>query len=292
MNESDLAEWRYNMSGRVVGIGRINRDDVEANVTKTFEGGFITSGTAISYSDSFVLREGMEKNNLARKYIAFAALPDDGTVLSIERAVAINRARTVETAALTFNIPNDIYNGSMRTIVYSKGAISLHGGDLAREFETLEIGNYACADGKIAIASKEPLTLVRREKRQIGLKETPETGTLYCEEISSSYNRGKRTFGRGEEIFTAHFAVAVGDGEKAKALSKSLSVYDEGNIRSVSAAGADGKRYLLIGNAGEKAVSFDIKKAYGGTAFSLDGAQRIDRVALEAWEAALLEIKD
>ncbi len=292
MNESDLAEWRYNMSGRVVGIGKINADDVEANVTKTFDGGFITSGTAISYSDSFVLREGMEKDNLARKYIAFAALPDDGTVLSIERAVAINRARTVESAALTFNVPNDIYNGSFRTIIYNEGEITLHGGDLVREFETREIGNFASVDGKIAIASAEPMTLVRREKRQIGLKETPDIGTLYCEEISSSYNRGKKTFGRGEEIFTAHFAVAVGGDNRARALSKSLSVYDEGDIRSVSAVGEDGKRYLLIGNAGDKTASFDVKKAYEGTALSIDGTESVDSVTLEAWGAVLLEIKD
>jgi hypothetical protein len=292
MNESDLAEWRYNMSGRVVGIGRINADDVEANVTKTFDGGFITSGTAISYSDSFVLREGMEKDNLARKYIAFAALPDDGTILSIERAVAINRARTVETAALTFNIPNDIYNGSLRTIVYDKGEITLHGGDLVREFETREIGNYVSADGKIAIASAEPMTLVRREKRQIGLKENPDIGTLYCEEICSSYNRGKKTFGRGEEIFSAHFAASVGGDGRARALSKSLSVYDEGDIRSVSAVGADGKRYLLIGNAGDKTVSFDVKKAYGGNALPLNGTDTVENVTLGAWEAMLLEIKD
>jgi hypothetical protein len=291
MNESDLAEWRYNMSGRVVGIGRINVDEVKEYTVETFEGGFITSGRAISYSDSFVLREGMEKENLAEKYIATAALPDDGTMLSIQYARAINKARTTERAGLTLNIPNDIYNGCVRTIVYKNGKEILNGGGDTREFEAREIGTYASVDEKLAIASKEPLTLVRREKRQIGLKESPDTGTLYCEEICSSYGRGKRIFGRGEDIFTAHFAVAIGGDTVARSLSESLITYDEGDIKTVSCIGRDGIRYALVANTSDRSVMFDTKNIYTGTTAFVKTGEAADSVELCAFGAVLIKIQ-
>jgi hypothetical protein len=291
MNESDLAEWRYNMSGRVVGIGTVNADDVESNVTETFEGGFITYGTAIPYTDKYVLAEGMEKESLARKYISFAALPDDATVISIQHATAINRARTVETAALTLSVPNDIFNGSIRRIVYNNGEMTLHGGGIKRELSTHALGGYVSVDEKIAIASAEPLTLVRREGRQIGLKDTPNMGTLYCEEICSSYKREKKTYGRGDEIFTAHFAASIGGNEAAKALSESLTIYDDGNIKSVSVLGQDGKRYLLIANSNEKATIIDVKEYCTGDAVNLKNGENVDSLTLNAWEAVLLRIK-
>lgn len=292
INESDLAEWRYNMSGRVVGIGTINQDDVESTAAEVFDGGFISYGTAISYSDNFILSEGMEKDNLARKHIAFAALPDDSTVLAIQYARAINRARTREIAGLNLNVPNDIYNGCVRTFVYNNGDLTLHGGGDTREFETVALGSYASVDEKIAIASAEPLTLVRREGRQVGLKTAPDVGTLYCEEICSSYKREKRTYGRGEDIFTAHFAIAVGGDKEARALSESLRAYDDGDVRTVSVLGGDGNRYMLIANASDKEATVDAKKLYTGHAVDVKSGKDITSLSLDAWEAVLLKLED
>jgi hypothetical protein len=230
----------------------------------------------------------MQKENLARKYIAFAALPDDRTVISIQRAKAINRARTVEVAALTFNVPNDIYNKSVRTIVYGGGEKALQGCNIASKKETIDLGSYVSVDGKIAIASSEPLTLVRRGKRQIGLKETPDTGTLYCEEICSSYKNEKNTFGRGDEIFTAHFAVAVGDDNTASKLSESLISYDMGDVRTASCVGADGKRYILIMNTGADATSVELAKLHTGALFNLKEGKEITSLILNTAESVLL----
>ena len=132
---------------------------------------------------------------------------------------------------------------------------------------------------------------MRREGRQIGLKDTPNMGTLYCEEICSSYKREKKTYGRGDEIFTAHFAASIGGNEAAKALSESLTIYDDGNIKSVSVLGQDGKRYLLIANSNEKATIIDVKEYCTGDAVNLKNGENVDSLTLNAWEAVLLRIK-
>ena len=269
LDSSDMVEWKYNLSGRVVGIGMTNKEDVDTCETKTFEGGFLAYGSTTPYTDAFYLREGAQRENMAKKYIAFAALPDGKTAISIQRATAKNRVLLVESAGLTLNVLNDLYNGRKRRIASERGDMLLDGGDLVREEEVILLGNYASVDGKIAVASSEPLTLVRRGRRQIGLAEPGYTGTLYCEEICSSYNGERRYVGRGEEIFAASFAVSLGGIEDAKELYSALSASNENGVYCVSVIGADKKRYALVANLSDVEARFDLKKLYTGEAIDL-----------------------
>ena len=273
------------MSGRVVGIGMTNKEEVDACETKTFDGGFLAYGSTTPYTDAFYLREGTQRENMANKYIAFAALPDDKTAISIQRATAKNRVLLNESAGLTLSVPNDIYNGRKRRIVSERGDMLLDGGDLVREAETVPLGSYASADGRIAVASNEPLTLVRRGRRQIGLAEPGYTGTLYCEEICSSYNGGRRYVGRGEEIFAASFAVSLGGIEDAKELYSTLSASNENGVYWVSVVGADNKRYALVANLSDAEVSFDLKKLHTGEAIDLASGKTSEDFVIASGEA-------
>ena len=291
LNKSDVAEWKYNLSGRVVGLGQTNKDEVVSYDTKAFEGGFTAYGRVISYTDAHYLREGAQREDMADKYIAFAALPDDKTVLSIQYAVAKNRTVVNETAALTLNIPNDIYNGRTRIISHGGGDMTLSGGDLIDNPGAFPLGGYACADGEIAVASIEPLTLVRREKRQIGLAEPGYTGTLYCEEICSSYHGKKRYVGRGEEIFKARFAVSLGTLSCAEELYRSLSVPEIAGLECVSCIGGDKKRYVLVSNPSDSAVTLDAKLLHTGAVIEVKDGTVINKRVIEAEEAVLLRLE-
>ena len=290
LDSSNIVEWKYNLSGRVVGIGMTNKEDVESCETKIFDGGFVAYGTTTPYTDAHYLREGAQREDMAKKYIAFAALPDDKTVLSIQRAVAKNRVLLVESAGITLNIPNDLYNGRKRTISSADGDMLLAGGDLVNKKEIISLGNYASADGKIAVASVEPLTLVRREKRQIGLAEPGYTGTLYCEELSSSYNGERRYAARGEEIFSASFAVSLGNIDDAKELYNSLDASNDSELYRISAIGADGKRYMLVANFSETESEIDPENLHTGDMIDLAEGKIAEKCTLSSGEAKIYRL--
>ena len=47
-DDSSLAEWRYNLSGRILGVGRENYDEVLCHRERMFPGGFVTSGSTLA----------------------------------------------------------------------------------------------------------------------------------------------------------------------------------------------------------------------------------------------------
>ncbi len=291
-DDSSLAEWRFNLAGKIEGVGVSNEDDPEKFSVQMFEGGFLTSGDTFSHSNNF-LAEGRLRENLAKKYVSFAALPDGKTVLCLQYADAFNRVFLKTLKGILWNVPNDIFNNSQRTLYYANRQEYLRGGHNANKFETVELGNYANFDNKIGIASKTPLTLVRSGKRQVSIKykETVESGTLYAEEICSPYLSKRRYFDRGENMIDTGFAMSLGTADDTRNLLENLFAPEIEGLKTVGTVGADGIKYLLIANQDEVDHEFSPDKLGFTQAVDIVKNENVQACILAPSEALLLKVK-
>ncbi len=289
-DDSSLAEWRYNLCGRITGVGRSNFDEVLCHREEMFEGGFVTSGSTLVYSDNF-MAEGQLKETMARKHIAFAALPDSASVLCLQEARALNRTYVSSVKGVLWNVPNDIFNARQRLLTHERGRDWLQGGDYARVPEMIDAGKWVNADGKIGLASLHPLTIVRGGFRQVEIKGRENSGTLYAEEICAPCSTRRRWYSRGEEILKAGFAMGLGTAEDTERLAASLFALRDEGLCSVGAVGADGKTWLLAANFGDGERVFSPGLLGGKRAFSTDGKEITGDRTLRTDEALLVELR-
>ena len=290
-DDSSLAEWRYNLSAKIYGVGRTNFDNVEVNKVKSFAGGFLTYGTTVACSDNF-MAEGQLLEKIARKHIAFAALPDENTVLCVQYAKALNRAFVSEIAGTFWNIPNDIFNGRQRKLIFEDGTRYYRGGDYANKAETVAVGKYLNVDNKMGIASKLPLTLVRKGYRQVEIKFRENSGTLYTEEICAPYSREYKWVDRGSVLIDTGFALSLGDAEETRNLQTSLFSCDTEYFKTVGVTGKDGKRYLLAYNYTGEAQVLSAAAFEQDTVYDVANACAVQSVEVKAGEAVLLSLSE
>ena len=157
------------------------------------------------------------------------------------------------------NVPNDLFNRSIREYTTTGGNYRLHGGDRGVA-ETITAGKWLCVDNRIGVVeAHKKLMIVRPGHRQISLKSmghgtNHKAGALYCDEVCSVYENQQRWYSAGEHIYDSAFAVIVGDSEETRSFSKSvgsLAKLPEG-VLSVVATGGDGQTYALAFNLSGK----------------------------------------
>jgi hypothetical protein len=287
-DDSSFAEWRRNLAGSVRGTGAVNDEEISGHREQVFPGGFITSGSTICYSDSFVA-EGQTREDVARKVIAFAALPDEKTVLGIQYAVSLNRIYGSLIKGIFWHIPNDIFNRSRRFIDCEKGNYILRGGHWADRKEILPAGNWINADGKAGLVSTLPLTIVRNGKRQIGVKSQPDiNGSIYSEEVCAPYEERNRWYERGEILIDVAYASHIGSAEETRKLSESLATRDTGvpALRIITVKGNDGRGYTLILNTSDTSIKVPPSVIEGGKFVQL-GNTSANPDTLSPWSAVL-----
>ena len=257
-HESTLAEWQQNMTGQARSFGAMNADVILEHHEHTFGGGFLTYGKSASESKRFYC-EGYRSDTPAVKTIAYAALPDDTTAISVQRAISPNRIYERSYASIMLRIPNDVYNGNERCYYSASEDFALKGGRFAEE-KNIPVGSYVNVEDKMGIASLDALTVKAPAQRQIDIVigETQDSnrdgyGTLYCNDIVGEYSDKARWFNPGDEIYRCAFAVNIGTSEQTANMAKTLSAYesDEKDLIGISVMGADKREYLLILNAGE-----------------------------------------
>ena len=120
-DRSDLAEWKCNCAGTVIGLGIVNYQKLINHKEYLFEGGFITAGQTEICSEDFI-GEGQKPETVGKHTVIFASLPDDATVLLMQRCVSPgNRVYLKEIKGLLYNVPNDIFNDNVRSYYSEKG---------------------------------------------------------------------------------------------------------------------------------------------------------------------------
>ena len=269
---SDLAEWRFNLAGEILGGGALNPQIIRSHASEFFDGGFVTYGEVECTSERFIT-EQQTIDHLAKKYIAFAALPDDSTVLCLQFAEMLNYSLAKTVKSVFWNIPNDIFNGDKRTYYYGGGAHTL---SRNRGFSlTVPLGSYLNADNALGIASPDGLSLYRHEHRQVEIRRYAHydfsplhNGTLYCDEVVGAHCLKPTWRERGEVLFDTAFALNVGSAEQTVRMAESLKKLEglPARVRGVTVTGEDEKEYTLVYNFSDDAVSLRGVTVPGGTA--------------------------
>lgn len=287
-SDSSMAEWRGNFTARVCGVGNKNDDEVENYYVKMFDGGFLTAGSAFCNCEEF--GEGQQKEVMAKKYIAYSALPDNKSVLCLQYLKTLNRVFVKESAGIFWSIPNDIYNSRQRYFDYEKGSAYLRGGEYANRADTILLGKYLTVDNSVGIAAIEPMTLVRRGKRQVNIKGRPDSGTIYCEEICSSFRSDRFWADRGMVLVDTGFAVSLGNSEETKKMSESLFTLESDKVKSIGVVGKDGATYILVANFGDEEAQVDLSMFAGKEIFDVASSKAITCLKLFANESVLLKV--
>lgn len=292
---SDLAEWRYNLAGRIQGLGAFNYNQTESHGHRTFGGGFVTWGKTLACSEE-LLAEQQIRDVLAVSQAAFAALPDDCTVVGLQYAKTVYRSYISSVQGLLLHVPNDIFNGGRRTYCYGETETVLEGAGAAdqqmgREQRIGTESHWLNVDGRLGVVQAygpAPLTVHRPGRRQIGikpLKNRPQSaamGMLYADEICSPFRDEMRDVPPDTVLVDTGFAVLADCGPQetrelaeggcmAVAITAAGAAAEVENVlRAVAVQGADGQRYLLAANFGEKPAA---------AAVSLEGAAALRDLA-------------
>lgn len=263
---SDLAEWRYNLAGRIQGTGAFNYNHVVAQAHSAFDGGFVTWGKVLACSEE-LLAEQQSRDVLAVSQTAFAALPDDCTVVGLQYAETVNRSYISSVRGLLLHVPNDVFNGGQRTYDYGRGEELLEGAG-SREQRVDTGSRWLNVDGRLGVVQaygSAPLTLYRPGRRQIGIKHRHQSdamGMLYADEICSPFCNELEDVPPRTVLVDTGFAVLAGCGRRdtrefaeGGGCTAIAAEGAGGAVRAVLVRGADGNSYLLAANFGGEGAS-------------------------------------
>lgn len=304
--DSSMAEWMENLAGSIKGTGRRNSRKIISHGGKNFAGGFLTWGISSLLSEEMIA-EGQPGEDAVVIYNAFAALPDNATVLSVQKAAAPGKRVYVRSIkGIHLLVPNDIFNGGIRRYASGTGVFELNGNPGKEKI--INLGPWVNIDGNLSvvkISGDEDLTIFRPAARHIGLKTFPAEenplpgGMLYADEICSPCVTGIRDFNPCESIYETSFMVRAGmNAQETERYAKKavfFSLKTPGGVHAAGCEGADGVFYALVSNFGEKEQIAELelpgcttaKDAATGEEYAARSSGRIT-VKVKAGEAVLL----
>lgn len=294
---SDMAEWRENLAGKLRGEGIVHPREILNHEERPFEGGFLTWGATRVVSKGMIA-EGHEEDELGVVHTVYAALPDDATCLVIQRAGTPRcRHYFTEIKGLHLLVPNDLFNGAIRTYRTADGEIQLRGIEGDEEIVDTR-SRRLTVDGHLSVAlawGADSLKICRPGRRQIGLKpwlgEGKERagGMLWCDEIVVDPVVGMQAVDADRTVFDLGVALRVGSDEapSCQALEGAVAA-----LRGMTATGADGREYLLVWNWGEResGMLVDREAEDLATGERIAGGDKEAEVFLGPGEARLLRL--
>ncbi len=260
--DSSLAEWALNLCPVVQFLG----DNGEyhwahrrllANRIASFDGGFVTSGSVMEGVNA-AIDEGGACTDQAVTHIAFAALPDGQTCLSLQYVVAAadRLAYLSELRDLHLVVPNDIFNGSRRTL-RSAGRAAVLSSPPKRDEVVAFKGNWISIDdrlGVVVLHGGNGILVDRSASRRAGFYRS-----LFTEEICLHVRRGVACCRPGEILTDIGFAVLAGATAQSTARVKGGAIpFPQTGVRGIWVNGLDGKRYALVANFSAQAQTVDV----------------------------------
>ncbi|OPY93102.1 MAG: Allophanate hydrolase subunit 1 [Syntrophaceae bacterium PtaU1.Bin231] len=265
LKRSDLVEWQWNLSGRVIGAGCETHAENAKWQSWPFDGGFATSGS-FEWVAGNNPAEGSSPEKAALARVACVALPDDATVVVLQQAETLRPIFLNKVMGLYLNIPNDVYNGGKRTyringeerqVTGAGGGIPLPAEDAVRCQ-----GGTLTVDGRLsvgAIYGDDDLTLYRPGYRQVNLAHqlplafSGRGGNLYCDVVCMGYRDQQRFYEARESIYDLGAVIRIDGKGEARKRSESNS-----SCKVVEVVGTNGVRYLLAVNFGQAATTVTI----------------------------------
>lgn len=299
VNDSSMAEWQWNLTGKIEGCADYNSAKVVEHNDYCFKGGFCTSGKTSWLSFNHIA-EGQADEITAHESIAFAALPDDQTVLVMQKATTVNRAFLRSVKGLLCNIPNDIFNDKTR--IYQTEAAKIKIDGCVDTEETFKTGRqFINVDDKIAIQliyGADELSIRRPGKRQITILDQYTStygrsgGNLYCDEICAPCITDRKDYEKNTTLFDIGFAISTTSRPVFKA--RQLETSDE-KVKATTIKGANTKNYIFIANFGEAAnISVILEKNSKVNSISkvkeINNDKGLISMYLEPLESILIEL--
>ncbi len=280
-NASTMAEWRGNLSPRIHGMGMSNDHRGKAKQMETFEGGFATCGSIHVHSEHFIA-EGESARIVALIDLACVALPDDQSLVILQRAGVAGRTGLREVKGLFLQIPNDLFNGMRRHYTSAEGGFVLAGCPGTAETRTIP-GNWLNIDDCLSVTRLygPELSIFRPADRQITLRALGNRlhtakagGSIYADEVccgchvdSQHYDAGSLLLDLGAVVRSGITAAATRTLSEKNA--DTLFVTSSPDCRGLQVTGGTGSRYLVIANFGKaparEEISLPVSVLAGGT---------------------------
>ncbi|MBN2643211.1 MAG: hypothetical protein JXR78_16280 [Victivallales bacterium] len=277
-DDSSMAEWRQNLIGQIDGCGAINRIYSTTHKDYVFEGGFNTCGRALWQSQHHVA-EGQADEDTALEDIAFAALPDDCTVVVMQRAKTINRVYLKTVKGVFCNIPNDVFNNYTRHYNAGGNALELKGNTGKSELIRLDVPQVEI-DGMLSLKmvyGADELFVNRPSGRQVRIQNPPVTygrsgGNLFCDELCVPCELDMQDYEPESVLFDLGFVMRAG--AEAGTTDASAIMCSSDDVRAILTRGADGHTYLFAACFGE-AQSVELMPGHYTSALRLDTGENL-----------------
>ncbi|MBC2603343.1 hypothetical protein [Puniceicoccus vermicola] len=302
-SDGHRAEWEYNLGGRVefchhphphhFGPAKPHRE-IDRYHLEEFPGGFYTCGTIVE-GTHINLAESWCGTDSARLQTAFAALPDDHTVVGLHFAqMGDRRGYVASIKGLHLNLPNDLYQDHQLALTTASGKISLRSPAHKDEDVNLQ-SHWAQLPGKIGVVGlygASSLSLQRSASRNAGIMKT-----LQTEILSYPLMEGPLRYEAGETILDSGWTLISGKSseETRKLAENRLAQAVECPIpdwRVVRILGQNALTYLFMANFGSGAGTLSLENILspGENAEDLKTELPVTEVALLPSTARLLAI--
>ncbi|MCP4645340.1 MAG: hypothetical protein GY851_33160 [bacterium] len=260
---SSMVEWRGNLGARIRGTGVTNDAQCEWVQCESFPGGFATCGQVRIHTRDG-LAEGELPGEAAVIDLACVALPDDRTMVVLQRARVRTRTWLREVKGLFLQIPNDVFNGMQRTYRHAGGRLELDGCPEEAEARSVA-GDWLNIDSCLCVVKVYGPDLVvnRPAGRQVGIRSLVHQlhaergdGNLHVDEICMGCQTGFEAHDAGEELFDLGAVVLCGvtEEETVRLVDGNPPIpfqSDAPDVRGVRVTGADGRTYVVIANFGD-----------------------------------------
>jgi hypothetical protein len=282
---SDMAEWRYSLSGLIRGQGFVNNRHALRHRSAQFDGGFATCGRVSVRTEVFI-GEGDVEDEIAMIDLAFAALPDGRTSVGFQYGRLLHRAFLREVKGLHLLIPNDVHNGFRRRYEDAAGARELRG--YPAEGQILNTGGlWLNVDGRLGVLGLyggSELQVHRPNRPQVVIRpwkhlshtEAP-GGLLYADEICLGACANRPGLCESGTLFDVGFAVRAGaSAAETSAWSQTGSrriepLVHRSAIRAALVADAEGGMYWVVAHFGDEATAIRFNTETSESAVAVDG---------------------
>ncbi|HBN84825.1 MAG TPA: hypothetical protein DDZ89_13390 [Clostridiales bacterium] len=254
LDASDMAEWKENCCGEIIGLGLRNLREVISHQTRLFENGFVTYGCSMVISKD--LPEGSPpKEEVAKVYNFFAALPDGVTCVMVQLAVSSHRKYVKSVKGGLLKIPNDLFNDNIRVCETANKRFTLKRENRSEDTIFNTGSPFVSIDGKVSFVSmNENVKIFRPAKRQVGIHDSMySNGFLYCEEFCTRLDREVKDYKDGEIILDDGAIVlsGVNKDQTEKYWNKCKPIYEtigkpEDLVRKITVFDTNKRKYVFM----------------------------------------------
>ena len=282
---SSMVEWQGNLGVRIRGMGALNDPRCQPGQSESFSGGFATCGQVTVHTHQHV-SEGDPAHDAALTDLACIALPDDRTLVVLQRARVHGRTWLCEAKGLFLQIPNDVFNRMRRTYQHAEGQFELEGCPSRAETRVIP-GNWLSIDSCLSVVRifGPDLIINRPAARQVVIKphihrqHTERAGgNLYVDEICCGCQVGTRAYDAHDDLFDLGTLILSDVSAEETALlvqehPPAAFTSSTPDIRGAYVIGADKRRYLVIANFGNREIAVESTSLLdGGSPHPIAGA--------------------